>query len=255
MGQVNIAYDDQQVAHLDRVAAARRMARPDFLRAIATEAIEAHDAGRLAFQRDDSPRLDVSINALAIRLNETIMELERSQRANQAHEKKMLGAWTGTEENVRAAEERLLARINDINRRSYQPFLTKLDRLREPMEDAEERVLAAIKQELDGITERLDLIADAAAEPSVEHNIVLGDNRMLSFKFLGCMSVPVGLLFILLFLLFVGQVQPLAVPVSDRMLADTEHVCRLVNGRFGVTDCTVPENERKLAIRVIEADK
>jgi hypothetical protein len=85
---------------------------------------------------------------------------------------------TGGEENVRAAEERLLVLINDVNRRSYQPFLTKLDRLREPMEDAAERVLAAIKQELDGITERLDLVADAAAEPSVEHNIVLGEDRL-----------------------------------------------------------------------------
>jgi hypothetical protein len=255
MGQVNIAYDDLQVANLDRVAAARRMARPDFLRAIATEAIEAHDAGRLAFQRDDSPRLDVSINALAIRLNETIMELERSQRANQAHEKKMLGAWTGTEENVRAAEERLLARINDINRRSYQPFLTKLDRLREPMEDAEERVLAAIKQELDGITERLDLIADAAAEPSVEHNIVLGDDRILSASFLAWAALPVGLLFILLFLLLVGQVQPFAVPVANRLLTDTEHVCRLVNRRYGVENCEVPANERVRAVKVIEADK
>ena len=123
------------------------------------------------------------------------------------------------------------------------------------MEDAEERVLAAIKQELDGITERLDLIADAAAEPSVEHNIVLGDDRLLSFRFLAWASLPVGLLFILLFLLLVGQVQSLAVPVADRMLADTEHVCRLVNGRYGVRDCKVPENERKLAVRVIEADK
>jgi hypothetical protein len=247
MGQVNIAYDDLQVAHLDRVAAARRMARPDLLRAIAKEAIEAHDAGRLAFQRDESPRLDVSINALAIRLNETIMELERSQRANQAHEKKMFGAWTGTEENVRAAEERLLIRINDINRRSY--------RLREPMEDAEERVLAAIKQELDGITERLDLIADAAAEPSVEHNIVLGDDRILSASFLAWAALPVGFLFILLFLLLVGQVQPFAVPVADRLLADTENVCRMVNRRYGVETCEVPADARARAVKVIEADK
>jgi hypothetical protein len=255
MGQVNIAYDDLQVANLDRVAAARRMARPDFLRAIATEAIEAHDAGRLAFQRNESPRLDVSINALSIRLDKAIMELERSQRANQLHEKKLLGAWAGTEENVRAAEERLLARINDINRKSYEPFVSRLDRLREPMEDAEERVLAAIKQELDGITERLDLIADAAAEPSVEHNIVLGDDRLLSFRFLAWTAVPVGFLFILMFLLLVGQVQPFAVSVANRLLADTEHVCRMVNRRYGVETCEVPADERVRAVKVIEADK
>jgi hypothetical protein len=255
MGQVNISYDDLQIANLDRVAAACRMARPEFLRKIATEAIEAHDAGRLAFQRDDAPRLDVSINALIGQLREGVVELERTQRANQLHEKKLLGAWAGTEENVRAAEERLLVRINDINRRSYQPFLTKLDRLREPMEDAEERVLAAIKQELDGITERLDLIADAAAEPSVEHNIVLGDDRLLSFRFLACASLLVGLLFILLFLLLVGQVQPFAVPVANRLLADTEHVCRMVNRRYGVETCEVPADERARAVKVIEADK
>lgn len=255
MGQVNISYDDLQIANLDRVAAARRMARPEFLRKIATEAIEAHDAGRLAFQRDDAPRLDVSINALIVQLREGVVELERTQRANQLHEKKLLGAWTGTEENVRAAEERLLVRINDINRRSYQPFLTKLDRLREPMEDAEERVLAAIKQELDGITERLDLIADAAAEPSVEHNIVLGDDRILSASFLAWAALLVGSLFILLFLLLVGQVQPFAVPVANRLLADTEHVCRMVNRRYGVETCEVPADERIRALKVIEASK
>lgn len=32
-------------------------------------------------------------------------------------------------------------------------------------------------------------------------------------------------------------------------------VCRLLNGRYGVRDCKVPENDRKLAIQVIEADK
>jgi hypothetical protein len=47
----------------------------------------------------------------------------------------------------------------------------------------------------------------------------------------------------------------MAVPVAQRMLADTEHVCRLVNRRYGVTDCAVPKDERKLAIQVIEADK
>jgi hypothetical protein len=123
------------------------------------------------------------------------------------------------------------------------------------MEDAEERVLGAIKQELDGITERLDLIADAAAEPSVEHNIVLGDDRLLSFRFLAWASLPVGLLFILLFLLLVGQVQTLAVPVANRLLADTEHVCRLVNRRYGVETCEVPADERARAVKVIEASK
>ena len=68
-------------------------------------------------------------------------------------------------------------------------------------------------------------------------------------------KIPGPPLFILLFLLFVEQVQPLAVPVAQRMLDDTEQVCRLVNSRYGVADCKVPEDGRKLAIQVIEADK
>ena len=255
MGQVNISYDDQLIANLDRVAAARRMARPEFLRAIASEAVEAHDGGRLAFQREEAPRLDVSINALVARLNEGITELERTQRANQLHEKKLLGAFAGTEENIRVARDQLAAQVNDVNRKSYQPFLRLLRELQVDVGNAEERALAAVKQEVIGLHDRMDVGHKAASEARVQNNLVLGDDRMLSFKFLGCLSVPVGLLFILLFLFLVGQVQPLAVPVAQRMLADTEHVCRLVNGRYGVRDCKVPEHDRKLAIQVIEPDK
>ena len=255
MGQVNISYDDQLIANLDRVAAARRMARPEFLRTIATEAVEAHDGGRLAFQRDEAPRLDVSINALVARLNEGITELERTQRANQLHEKKLLGAFAGTEENIRVARDQLAAQVNDVNRKSYQPFLRLLRELQVDVGNAEERALAAVKQEVIALHDHMNVVQKVASEARIQTNLVLGDDRMLSFKFLAAMSVPVGLLFILLFLLFVGQVQSLAVPVADRMLADAEHVCRLLNGRYGVTDCKVPENDRKLAIQVIEADK
>jgi hypothetical protein len=255
MGQVNISYDDQLIANLDRVATARRMARPEFLRAIATEAVEAHDGGRLAFQRDEAPRLDVSINALVARLNEGIVELERTQRANQLHEKKLLGAWPGTEENVRAARDQLAAQVNDVNRKSYQPFLRLLRELQSDVGNAEERALAAVKQEVIGLHDHMNVVHKVASEARVQNNLVLGDDRLLAFNFLAVMSVIVGGMFILLFLLILEQVQPLAVPVADRMLADTEHVCRLVNRRYGVSDCAVPEDERKLAIQAIEADK
>ncbi len=255
MGQVNVAYDDQQLASLDRVAAARGMARPEFLRKIAAEVVEAHDGGRLAFQRDEAPRLDVSINALVVRLQEGIVELERTQRANQLHEKKLLGAWPGTDENVRSARDQLAAQVNNVNLKSYQPFLRLLRELKTDVGDAEERALAAVKQEVIGLHDHLNMVQKAASEPRVQHNLVLGDDRMLSFKFLAIMAVLVGGLFILLFLLLVAQVQPLAVPVADRMLADTEHVCRLVNGRYGIKDCKVPEDDRRRAIQAIEADK
>jgi hypothetical protein len=61
--------------------------------------------------------------------------LEHSQRSNHAHEKKIPGASTDAEENVRAALKQRLVGINDINRRSCPHFLNTLDRLRELMEE------------------------------------------------------------------------------------------------------------------------
>lgn len=255
MGQVNITYGEGLEAALDRVASERRTTRSKLMRAIATEAVEAHDAGRLAFQRDEAPRLDLSINALVTKLEEGIVELERTQRANRLHEKKLLGAWAGSEEAVRAAQEKIAARLRDINIESYRPFYEKADAIFDQLDEVEERVLAAMDPGLDDIRERLDQVLAAAGEAKVQHNLVLGDNRALTLRFLLLMYVPVGLLFILLFLLFVDQVQSLAVPVAHRMLDDSEHVCRLLNRRYGVTDCKVPEDQRKPALQAIEADK
>jgi hypothetical protein len=63
MGQINVNYDDRTLQGIDRLAATKGMSRPELLRAIAGEAIEAHDGGRLAFQVDDTPRIDGSMKA------------------------------------------------------------------------------------------------------------------------------------------------------------------------------------------------
>ena len=255
MGQINIAYEDHQVASLDRVAAARRVARPDLLRAIATEAIEAHDAGRLAFQRDAAPRLDVSISALVARLDKALMELERAQCDNLKREKKLLDAFVGSDANVRDAQAKLTTLISDINRKSYEPFVTRIREVCSLLEAAEDRLLAAFTQEAARLHQQLGVVAKVAAEPRVQYNLVLGDDRLLSLKFLGSAALLVGAAFILLFLLLVGQVQWLAVPVAQRLLADTEHVCQLVDRRYGVDNCQVPTAERKLAVAAIAAAK
>lgn len=86
MGQINISYDEALLRDLDRLAAAKNMPRADLLRAIATEAIEAHDGGRLAFQDNGGVQIEGSINALVVQMRDSVIELERAQRANQKHE-------------------------------------------------------------------------------------------------------------------------------------------------------------------------
>lgn len=250
MGQVNVNYDDRLLHGIDRIAAARGLTRPDLLRAIAGEAIEAHDAGRLAFQIDDAPRIDGSLNALAVQLRGATIELERAQRANQRHEKKLLDAYVGSEETIRAAQELLTARINDINRKSYQPFVMKLAEVRTAMDELRDRLTEAQDARLAVMVERLEAVRVDASAPRTQYNLVLGDDRMLSLKFLSVSGLAVAWLAILLFLMTASSVPFLGVPVAKRLLPSTRLICRLVDDRYGVRDCRVPEG-----VRMVEADR
>ncbi|PZU48989.1 MAG: hypothetical protein DI568_06870 [Sphingomonas sp.] len=131
MAQINISCDDRIVREIDRVAAARGERRLAMLRRVLEEVIEAHDAGRMTFQVDDQPRIDSSLNGLAIQLREAVVELDRTQRASQRHEKKLLDLWNGGEEANRTAQEQLSARLNQMAREGYQPFTEKLRLLQE----------------------------------------------------------------------------------------------------------------------------
>ena len=256
MAQVNVSYPDNVVAGVDRVAAACRKSRADFLRAVAEEAVEAHDAGRLAFQADDGPRIDTSLSTLVIQVRELIMELDRSQRANQRHDKRRLDEFVASEQAIQAAREHLTARINEMNRQSYQPFVEKLREVRAEVEAANDRLIEAQKPVLDHIGEQLEAVRVAATTPRVQHNLILGDDRALSLRFLSACAAMVGVLSTLIFLLLAGQVQPLAVSVANRLIADDEHACRLINRRYGVSDCMVPKERRQAALRAIkEADQ
>lgn len=255
MGQVNVNYDDLVLKGIDRVAGARSLSRPDLLRAIASEAVEAHDAGRLAFQIEDGPRIDGSINALAAQLRDAVIELERAQRANQRHEKKLLDAFVGSEENVRTAQEKLTARINDINRKSYEPFVNRMKDVHALVEALKVELADAQEARLAEIVERLEAVRIEASAPRKQFNLVLGDNRMLSLKFLSVCSLFVGWLAILLFLLTASHAAWIGVPVAKRMLPDTERICRVIDDRFGVQDCQIPEDYRKAVVRAARTGK
>lgn len=254
MAQVNVTYADDLVAALDRVAAARRMARPELLRAIAQEAVEAHDAWRLAFRREDGPRLDASISGLVVQLRDALTEIARMQNDNIRFQKRLVEAFTGSEKTVGAALERVWAHIRALNVENFKPFVDELDGLIEHLEAAEERTQAAVAEELSAIHQRLDAVLRAAGEAKVQHNLVLGDNRTLSFWFLLRMSWLVGALSVLLFLLFAQWSQPMALFVSTGLINTDERVCLLVNWKGGVKDCLPPSEMRDRALARIAAE-
>ena len=84
MGQVNVNYDDRLLEGIDRLCSARGLSRAELMRAIATEAVEAHDAGRLAFQMGTAPGSMAASMPWLRRCVTHVVELERVQRVHPA---------------------------------------------------------------------------------------------------------------------------------------------------------------------------
>lgn len=169
MGQVNVNYDERLLEGIDRLCSARGLSRAELMRAIATEAVEAHDAGRLAFQIEDGPRIDGSLNALAAQVREAVVELERAQRSTQRHERRMMDAWVGNEDSIRQAQENLTARVNDINRKSYEPFVNKIRDVISLFEGLKTQVA---KTQEAGLAKVLDSLEAVRAEVQIGEPIV-----------------------------------------------------------------------------------
>lgn len=252
--QVNVTCPEDLVAAIDRVAAARRMARPELVRAIMLETVETHDAGRLAFRREDGPRLDASISGLVVQLREALTESARMQAENMRFARRQIETFTAAEATVQAATERVAGRIRELNRASYQPFVEKLEALCEHLEAAEERTQAAVEVELSAIRARLDKVLKAAGEARTTHKLILGDNRVLTFKFLMGAAGFVGIMAVMLFILAAMHFQPVALFTSDRLIDSDERLCLLVNRHVGVEDCQLPRKDRDRALAVIAAN-
>lgn len=253
MGQVNVNYDDLVLKGIDRVAASRQLSRPELFRIIAAETVEAHDAGRLAFQTQDGPRIDSSLNALAAQLRDAVVELDRAQRSTQRHEKKMFDAWVASEDTIRIAEEKLVGRINDINRKSYEPFVDQLKQLRAAFGKVSDHLTSSQDTGLQKIDQRLEAVRAEATAPRNLYKVVFpGD---FSIGFLTSLGGVIALVGALVFLFAAANMGWLGVPVARKLLPTTELLCEVVNDRYGVRDCEVPTEYRQGPVRAARADK
>lgn len=245
MAQINISCDDRFVREIDRIAAARGERRPALLRKILDEAIEAHDAGRPLFQATDQPRIDGSLNAVAIQLREAVLELDRVQRANLRHEKRMIDLWNGGEEANRIAQQRLSVRLNEIAVSGYAPFVEKVKVIEASVATARADVETSVAAKLGEIDSRLEAIRLLASKPGTVHNLVFGDDRKLSTRFLLWLVVGTSLLSIILFLAVAGQFSSLAVPVAEHLLSRSSSFCRLIDRTYKVENCVEPGEDRR----------
>ena len=253
MGQVNVNYDDRTLAGIDRICSVKGLSRTEVMRLIATEAIEAHDAGRLAFQEVAGPKLGGTLNALAEQLRANVVEQDRLLRSTQRHEKRMLDAWTPNAESIRAAEEKFMARITDNNRKSYEPFLDVAKKLKAAFGEAADRMASAQDERLRKIEQRLEAVRAEATAPRHLHRVVFPDE--FSLRFLVALASMIGVIGAFVVLLAAANMAWLGVPLAKRMLPTTELVCRIIDDRYGVRDCEVPSEYRQGPVRAARAGK
>lgn len=251
MGQVNISLEDRVVAALDRIAASKGMRRPELLKAAIGELIDAHEAGRLAFQSTAGPKLDATVSGLIHQLRELVTELDRAQSDNAKLIGRLITRWNGGEEANQMAFERLSSQRLKLNRASYRPFAAKAEELFSRIENTPASVRAELEPQLTSIAELLALNNKLAGTPRTQFVVALGRHRLATFGVLAAIGAVLVVFGGVLTLAASTAFDGLGVASAGKMIRTPPQMCRLINSAYGVDDCTVPANERDLGLRVI----
>jgi hypothetical protein len=251
MAQINVSVEDRVLAALDRVAQAKSLSRPELLRRVIQELIEAHDAGRLVFQKEAAPRLDTTVSFLVHELRDLVVELDRAQNENARLFGKLVTDWNGGEAASQRAHESIANQIRQRNSEAYSAFYRQVEKLLVGFETLEPKLVEALEPRLAQIADHLAQSIELAREPRQIRAVYLGDDRMLSLRFLsacGGLAIVTGLL---LGLMAPGLRDNWSVFHAGRLIDSPAEMCRLIEAEYGATDCTVPQQERELGLRVI----
>ena len=251
MAQINVTIDDQTSANLDRVAAARGEVRTDLLRKVIRETIEAHDAGRLLFEVEEPLKVDGTLNGLAVQLRDGVVELERTTRVTELRATQFVQAFTASEKAVLRAQERLTARVNDINRKSYEPFVAMLGELQGVIAGIVPGVAARQDAGFAKLEKRLDAILKAAEWPRDQVNLQIGANGLVPLRYLLGGFVAIVLVGFFPLLMFISHWDGISLRVVHRLVDNPVRLCRLIEQQYGTHDCTVPLTARQPALKTI----
>jgi Ribbon-helix-helix protein, copG family len=254
MGQINVSADEKLIAAIDRVASARGLTRPDLLRKAMHELVEAHDGDRLAFAREEGPKLDASLTALAAQLREAVVELDRSQREGSKIAKRLIDASNGGLEAAREAERKLTERVNAHLRDGYAPYDSRVTDLANKVDELPQGCATAVSELLGFTEEQLTRIEKLANRQAQTNYYQLTNTSEIALSVLAG-SHLLALLLGLIAGFLIGD--PDIENPSDQLMtihATPEYACRVVNAVFKAGDCRIPEADRKRTLAKMPAE-
>lgn len=255
MAQINITADAKLVADMDRLAAALGKSRPECIRIILNEAIDAHDANRLAFARPEGPMLDASISSLVAQLREAVVELDRAQRGNQKMSKRLIDSWNGGEAIAREADERLTERVNKRLRESFAPFKATVTELTAKIDRLPQSAADALASQVGVIDKRLAKVQQLAAQPRTANYYSLSSDWRIGTSVLGVIGGAVFLIGCVCGAYWFGADEPATGDPVLAIVPTPASACRVVNYVFHVKDCSIPDKDRRRAVEALEQEK
>lgn len=251
MAQVNVSLEDRVVAELDRIAEAKALSRPELLRRVIQELIEAHDAGRVLFQKEAAPRLDTTVSFLVHELRDLVVELDRAQNENARLFGKLVTDWNGGEAASQRAHESIANQIRQRNSEAYSAFYQQVEKLLAGFEALEPRLVDVLEPHLTKISEQLAESIRLAGEPRKITALYLSNDRALSLKFLsacGALTIFIGAL---IATILPTRFDGWSVWQAAKLIDSDAQMCRLIEREYGTADCRVPERERDLGLAII----
>jgi hypothetical protein len=254
MAQINITVDKTLASAVDRLASIKSLSRPELLRQMMQEMIEAHDAGRLAFTREEGPKLDSSLSALVAQLREANVELDRTQRENAKIAKRLIDATNGGEEAYRHALEKLTNRLVTQRKEANIPFLEQVNQLRADVAALPDAIGNQVAAHFAPMERQLGTIAEEAKAPRFTRNLIVGREFVHEWPVMATMS---GLWFLtgMLFLLIAGNFVPgLGRSLANQFVDNDVALCRQLNYRFSTKECALPDLRRRSAQIAIDLE-
>jgi seryl-tRNA synthetase len=254
MAQINITVDKTLASAVDRLASIRSMSRPELLRQMMQEMIEAHDAGRLAFTREEGPKLDSSLSALVAQLREANVELDRTQRENAKIAKRLIDATNSGEEAYRHALEELTNRLVAQRKEANIPFLEQVNLLRADIAALSDTIGNQVSGHFAPMENQLVTIAQEARAPRLVRNLVVGREFVQEWPVMAAMS---SLWFVtgIVFLLITGNLIPgLGRSLANQFVDNDVALCRQLNNRFSTRECAIPDLRRRSAQIAIDLE-
>lgn len=244
MAQVNVAYDDALLAHLDAVAERRSVSRPDLLRAIAEEAVRANEQGRAMFEPPELPIHPDTAVALATKVAQISIDLDRILRAAERREHKMLTAFNATEEANRNAVDRLGRELSSRFLDGATPFGEMLADHLDEVGKLQQDVLSAARSPewIAGFNARLAVIEAAAKEPRHMNRYEIAPNwRLPAWQV--SLAAFVALFAAAIVITTLARLTPdswIATPMSRAMYGSSDRgMCELWKAKHDTDACPV----------------